>query len=147
MPAWCWRPRTLLFCCFAIFNLRWLLLFLQPPPYHRYHKMGTESGGHTSFKGTVWKYVISAYMPFIRHSHKVTLSCKGGWAAICPTRTSIIAEENRYQGFKEHLHHSQQQERTYFWNAYFFSNSLLCEEKFSIEISKLLELLKRVNLS
>ena len=74
-----WGPRTLLFCCFAVFNLRWLLLLLLPPCYHGIIKRETRRGGHFPFQGTVWKFIIFTHIPFIRTSHMVTLSCKEWW--------------------------------------------------------------------
>lgn len=137
MSSWCWGPRTFLFCCFALFNLRWLSLLLLPPCYHGIVKRETGRGGHIPFQGTVWKFISFSHMPFIRSSHMVTLSCNGVWASICPIKTSVTVEENRCQGYKEHLHHnSQQPERIYFFRMFIcFLTYCFVKRKFPLKSS------------
>lgn len=103
-----------------------------------YHKKGNRKGEDIFLFRARWRSLSFLLLGlFIRLSHLVTLTCKGGQEAICPTKTSVTMEENRSQECKKYLrHNSQQPERISFWNACLFSNVVLCEEKVSTEVSK-----------
>ena len=139
MLPWCWRPRILLFYCFAIFNLKWLLLFLHTPSQVSQH-------GNKREGVILLRHSVSAYMPFISPSHMVILSFKGGRAAMCFPKTSITAEEDRYQGLRS-ICTTVSNRKGFTFGMLIFFLTLLCEEKFSIEIIKLLDPWERIHLS